>query len=143
MTDRYYLSKFVDAQDMGLYEKALQEINGGRKMSHWMRLIFPLLRGFGHSHNTWFYGITCADKARAYLEHPILGPRLREISGALILLEETDPQRVMGNPDWLKLGSCMTLFDYVSPNDIYDRVLRKLYSGSHCPKRISMLLNSK
>lgn len=140
MADRYYLARFKNAQDLGVYEKALTEVKNGRKMSHWMWFIFPQLRGIaGHSHNTWFYGITCADEARAYLEHPVLGARIREISEALMSLEEHDPQRVMGNPDWMKLGSCMTLFDYVSPDDVFARVLRKFFAGSRCPRTLSRL----
>jgi uncharacterized protein (DUF1810 family) len=143
MADRYYLARFRNAQDLGVYEKALEEIKSGRKMGHWMWFIFPQLRGFGHSRNTWFYGITCADEAKAYLADPVLGPRLREISEVLTELEQNDPQQVMGNPDWLKLGSCMTLFDYVSPNDVFDRVLRKFYAGARDLKSLAMLKKTK
>lgn len=140
MADRYCLARFTNAQDMGVYERALGEIKAGRKMSYWMWFIFPQLRNIGgHSRNTWFYGITCADEAREYLAHPVLGPRLREISEALMGLEESDPRRVMGDPDWLKLGSCMTLFDYVCPGDVFDRVLKKFYSGARCPRTLSKL----
>jgi uncharacterized protein (DUF1810 family) len=139
MADRYYLARFRNAQDFGVYEKALEQIKSGRKMGHWMWFIFPQLRGFGHSRNTWFYGITCVDEAKAYLADPILGQRLREISEALTELEENDPQQVMGNPDWIKLGSCMTLFDYVSPNDVFDRVLRKFYSGARDLKSLEII----
>ncbi|MDE5877474.1 MAG: DUF1810 domain-containing protein [Muribaculaceae bacterium] len=138
MADRYYLARFKNAQDFGVYEKALEEVRKGRKMSHWMWYIFPQLRGFGHSHNTWFYGITCADEARAYLEDEKLGGRLREICQVLLELPETDPNRVFRD-DWIKLGSCMTLFDYVSPNDIFDKILKKYFAGSRDLKSLSML----
>jgi uncharacterized protein (DUF1810 family) len=139
MADRYYLARFKNAQEFGVYEKALAEIKNGRKMGHWMWFIFPQLRGFGHTRNTWFYGITCADEARAYLQDEVLAKRLREISEALLEIPQNDPRQVMGDPDWLKLGSCMTLFDYVSPNDVFDRVLRKFYSGSRDPKSLEIL----
>lgn len=141
MADRYYLARFKNAQDFGVYEKALSEIRNGRKLSHWMWFIFPQIKGFGHSHNTQFYSIKCADEARQYLEDPVLGKRLREICGALLELPETDPARVFGTPDWMKLGSSMTLFDYVSPNDVFDKVLAKYFSGSRDLKSITIIRN--
>jgi uncharacterized protein (DUF1810 family) len=143
MADIYNLARFRSAQESGVYEKALEEIRSGRKMSHWIWFIFPQLRGFGNSRNTWFYGITGADEAEAYLADPVLGPRLREISEALTELEQNDPRQVMGNPDWLKLCSCMTLFDYVSPNDVFDRVLHKFYAGNRDLKSLAMLKTPK
>jgi uncharacterized protein (DUF1810 family) len=137
--DRYYLARFKNAQDFGVYEKALKEIKLGRKTSHWMWFIFPQLRGLGYSQKASFYGITCANEARAYLEDPVLGSRLREISEALTKLEQNDPQQVMGNPDWLKLNSCMTLFDYISPNDVFQHVLKKFYNGIKDIKTIKIL----
>jgi uncharacterized protein (DUF1810 family) len=142
MADRYYLARFRNAQDYGVYEKALQEIRNGQKTGHWMWFIFPQVRGFGHSRNTWFYGITCADEAKAYLEDPVLSARLREICEALMEIPQNNAQQVMGYPDCLKLGSSMTLFDYVSPNDVFARVLDKFYSGSRDLKSLSMLRKS-
>ena len=138
MADRFYLARFRNAQDFGVYEQALSEVKSGRKQTHWMWYIFPQLRGFGHSRNTWFYGITGADEARAYLEDPILGPRLREICQALMDLQESDPQAVFGW-DWVKLGSSMTLFDYVAPNDLFGQVLNKFFSGSSDPNTLAKL----
>lgn len=138
MADRFDLARFRNAQDFGVYEQALSEVKSGRKQTHWMWYIFPQLRGFGHSRNTWFYGITGADEARAYLEDPILGPRLREICQALMDLQESDPQAVFGW-DWVKLGSSMTLFDYVAPNDIFGQVLNKFFSGSSDPNTLAKL----
>lgn len=139
MADRYFLQRFKNAQDFGVYEKALQEIKNGRKVSHWMWFIFPQITGFGHSHNTKYYSIKCADEARAYLKDEILGSRLREICGALMDLPETDPGHVFGTPDWMKLGSSMTLFDYVSPNDIFAKVLDKFFAGSRDLKSLSII----
>ena len=130
MADRYYLARFKNAQDFGVYEKALSEIKNGRKMSHWMWYIFPQIVGFGHSYNTKFYAIKCADEARAYLDDQLLGSRLREICAALLELPASDPGQVFGSPDWMKLGSSMTLFDYVSPGDVFAKVLDKYFAGS-------------
>ena len=138
MADRFHLARFRNAQDLGVYEQALSEVKSGRKQTHWMWYIFPQLRGFGHSRNTWFYGITGADEARAYLEDPILGSRLREICQALMDLQESDPQAVFGW-DRVKLGSSMTLFDYVAPNDIFGQVLNKFFSGSADPNTLAKL----
>ncbi len=129
MEDRYYLARFKNAQDFGVYEKALQEVKNGRKMSHWMWFIFPQIAGLGHSHTTRFYAIKSAEEAKAYLKDEVLGPRLREICRALMELDGTEPVQVFGTPDWMKLQSCMTLFDYVSPNDIFNQVLCKYFNG--------------
>ena len=142
MADRYYLARFRNAQSFGVYEKALQEVKQGRKVSHWMWFIFPQMRGFGHSRNTWFYGITCTDEAIAYLEDEILSTRLREICQALLDLEENDPRAVFA-PDWIKLGSCMTLFDYVSPNDIFDKVLEKFFSKARDINTLTKIRNQQ
>lgn len=138
MPDRYYLARFRNAQDFGVYEQALCEVKSSRKQSHWMWYIFPQLRGLGHSHNSWFYGITCAEEARAYLEDATLGPRLREMCRVLMELPESDPQAVFGW-DWVKLGSSMTLFDFVAPDDIFKCVLDKFFSGSADPNTLEKL----
>lgn len=139
MADRFFLTRFKNAQDLGVYEKALQEVRNGRKMSHWMWFIFPQITGFGHSYNTFYYSIKSKEEAIAYLEDPILGPRLREISQALLELPTSNPAEIFGFPDWLKLGSSMTLFDYVSPNDVFDKVLKKYFSGSRDLNSISFI----
>lgn len=141
MADRFFLQRFKNAQDFGVYEKALQEIKNGKKMSHWMWFIFPQIVGFGHSYNTKYYAIKSADEARAYLEDKILGSRLREICSALLELPKTDPGQIFGFPDWMKLGSSMTLFDHVSPNDIFAKVLDKFFSGSRDLKSLSIIRN--
>lgn len=139
MGDKFFLTRFKNAQDFGVYEKAFQEIKNGRKVSHWMWFIFPQIVGFGHSHNTRYYAIKSAEEARAYLADPLLGGRLREICEALLELPETDPGRIFGTPDWMKLGSSMTLFDYVSPDDIFCKVLRKYFAGSRDLRSISII----
>lgn len=140
MADRYFLTRFKNAQDFGVYEKALREVKNGRKVSHWMWFIFPQIIGFGHSRNTFYYAIKSADEAKAYLEDLVLGPRLREICEALLELPKTNPAEIFRD-DWVKLGSSMTLFDYVSPNDVFDKVLKKYFSGSRDLRSITIIRN--
>ena len=128
MADIYNLERFKQAQDLGVYDQALEEVRNGRKTGHWIWFIFPQLRGFGSSYNTHFYGITCADEARAYLADPVLGDRLRTITQAFLSISLT-PFEVFGHVDTLKLRSCMTLFDFVSPNDLFGQVLDAKFEG--------------
>jgi len=139
MADRYYLARFKNAQDFGVYEKALQEIKNGRKMSHWMWFIFPQLKWLGRSSTSMFYGINGLDEAREYLAHPILGERLREISQMLLQLDTNDAHAVFGSPDDMKLRSCMTLFDKISPNDIFADVLDKYFDGQRDCRTLSIV----
>lgn len=129
MTGNFDLQRFVDAQRRA-YATAREEIRRGRKRSHWMWYIFPQVRGLGFSSNAHYYGIESLEEAAAYLAHPVLGANLREISGILLTLDTNDPYRVFGTPDDMKLCSCMTLFDCVEPNGVFDKVLAKYYGGS-------------
>lgn len=139
MTDKYNLARFRNAQEHGVYEKALAEIKSGRKLSHWMWFIFPQIEGLGHSRTSRFYSLKSADEARAYLEDGLLAGRLREICEALLGLPGNDPVRVFGTPDWMKLSSSMTLFDYVSPDDVFAKVLDKYYGGNRDMKTKALL----
>ncbi len=122
------------------YPQALREIRAGRKMSHWIWYIFPQLRGLGQSQRSWDFGITGADEARRYLSHPVLGSDLREISGALLELDESDPVKVMGGIDAVKLKSCMTLFAAVSDKgSVFHRVLDKFFGGEMDSDTLSRL----
>jgi len=133
------LARFVKAQE-GDYARALREIQSGRKRSHWMWYIFPQLRGLGFSSTAQFYGIRDLEEARAYWTHPVLGPRLVEISEALLALETNDPGRVLGYPDDLKLRSCMTLFELAAPEQpVFGRVLEKFYAGRRDPRTLELL----
>ncbi len=123
------LDKFVSAQARD-YETALREIRDGRKRSHWMWYIFPQLQGLGFSQTAQYYGIRDLEQAKDYMEHPILGPRLVEISEALMGLATGNPAIVMGYPDDLKLCSCMTLFELAAPEQpVFAQVLDKFYGG--------------
>ena len=130
------LERFVKAQEEGYgsYHEALEEIKSGRKYGHWIWYIFPQIKGLGHSYNSEYYGISGEDEARAYLNHPVLGSRLREITKAFLNLDSHSAYAILGRPDDIKVQSCMTLFDLVSPNDIFAEVLIKYYDGIRCQK---------
>ena len=129
------LGRFIESQDTGgVYREALREIKEGRKQSHWIWFVFPQIKGLGHSYNSEFYGISGKEEARAYLEHPVLGSRLKEITIALLDCNKPSINDIFEFPDNLKVKSCMTLFDLVSPNDIFRKVLDKYYEGLPCEK---------
>lgn len=132
MTDENNLERFVEAQEhpMAGYEVALAEIEHGRKMSQWRLYIFPQLRGLGHSRYSHFYGIADRKEAEAYVAHPILGPRLREITDALLANTNKSAVAILGEIDAQKVKSCMTLFDCISQNDIFADVLDSFYNGA-------------
>ena len=123
------LDRFLDAQ-RGDYAVALAEVRRGRKTSHWMWYIFPQIAGLGQSSTARYYSIRDLEEAREYYAHPVLGQRLREISGALLELRGSDPVAVFGGIDSMKLKSSMTLFAVAAPDDpIFQQVLDKYYGG--------------
>ena len=129
------LERFVEAQNM-VYDMAFREIKEGQKRGHWIWFIFPQIKGLGHRYNSEYYGISGVKEAKAYLEHPLLGVRLREITQAMFDCGNPSADDILGFPDVLKVRSCMTLFDMVSPNDIFKQVLDKYYDGKPCDKTI-------
>lgn len=136
--DEYNLTRFIEAQE-GVYPTALQEVREGYKRSHWMWFIFPQMRGLGRSYYANFYGISNAEEAKAYLSDPILGPRLRKISEALLELETDDAREVFGGIDSVKLRSSMTLFDAVEPGSVFARVLDKYFNGQRDNRTIKII----
>lgn len=128
--NEYNLQRFIDAQETE-YATALSEIRSGGKRSHWIWYIFPQQKGLGHSYNSEYYGLDGTGEARAYLAHPLLGARLREISGALLEHKgRTTIRRLMGSQiDVLKLRTCMQLFDSISPGDIFAEVLDAFFNA--------------
>lgn len=129
MEDKYNLNRFLLAHQFN-YENALREITDGHKRTHWIWFIFPQLAVLGRSANGKYYGISGYDEAKAYLEHPILGARLREVTTALLQHSGESAVDILGVIDAVKVRSCMTLFDAVSPNDIFRDVLDAFYSGT-------------
>ena len=137
--DPYNLNRFVEAQH-GSYERALSEINSGRKRSHWMWYIFPQLDGLGFSSTSKFYAITNVDEARAYLEHPVLGPRLLACAEAVIRIDGRSATQIFGSPDDMKLKSCATLFACVSPErSVFHQLLVRYYEGGVDSKTLRLL----
>jgi uncharacterized protein (DUF1810 family) len=114
--DPFDLQRFVDAQ-ASVYDQALQELARGRKTSHWMWFIFPQLRSLGRSNTAIRYGIASREEAVAYLQHPVLGQRLRQCVDQLLGLDVSDPHAIFGSPDDLKLRSCLTLFAEAAPGE--------------------------
>ena len=137
----YDLDRFVNAQDSETYTyaDALTEIKDGHKQGHWIWYVFPQIKGLGHSYKSEFYGISSKEEAKAYLEHPTLGKRLRDITQAFLDCNNPSAFNILGFPDVLKVQSCMTLFDMVSPGDIFNNVLDRYYEGKRCEKTIRRL----
>lgn len=133
------LQRFLDAQATD-YAPALAEITAGRKRSHWMWYVFPQIQGLGFSDISRRYAIRNLAEAAAYLEHPVLGSRLVEISTALLGLAGSDANRVFGSPDDLKLKSSMTLFAAVPGADaVFEKVLAKFFGGVRDGKTLQVL----
>lgn len=123
------LSRFTNAQGKD-YQTALSELKNGKKKSHWMWYIFPQIKGLGLSETAKFYAIQNLDEAKAYLNDPILGKRLVEISKALTGLPTNSANQIFGSPDDLKLRSSMTLFAAVPGADpVFKQVLDKYFDG--------------
>jgi uncharacterized protein (DUF1810 family) len=137
--DPYDLKRFLLAQEAD-YDRALSEIRVGRKRSHWMWYIFPQFDGLGFSSTAKHYAIRSLAEAKAYLEHPVLGPRLLECAEAVVSLEGRSATEIFGSPDDLKLGSCATLFASVSSRgSVFDRLLGKYYQGKRDAKTLRLL----
>ncbi len=116
MADPFNLRRFVEAQESE-YGTALAELRAGRKTSHWIWFIFPQIAGLGQSPTARFYAIVSLDEARAYLRHPVLGPRLHECLEVLQSLGPTSAERVFGSLDAMKFRSSLTLFRQADPDD--------------------------
>jgi uncharacterized protein (DUF1810 family) len=133
------LTRFLDAQKKD-YQIALSEIKSGRKKSHWMWYIFPQISGLGQSETSKYFAIKNIEEAREYLNHNILGHRLREISNELLNLKESNAKNIFNTPDDLKLKSSMTLFAQVDKdNSIFEKMLDKFFKGEMDNKTIKIL----
>jgi uncharacterized protein (DUF1810 family) len=133
------LQRFVSAQQTD-FATALAEIQSGRKRSHWMWYIFPQIQGLGFSETSKFYAIKDRQEAQAYLQHPVLGPRLKEISQVLLNLDSSDATRILGSPDDVKLKSSMTLFAALEGADpVFEQVLDKFFRGEADAKTWQLL----
>jgi uncharacterized protein (DUF1810 family) len=131
MDDPYDLSRFVAAQDSGgAYEQAAAELRRGRKASHWMWFVFPQIAGLGQSQTSRWFAISSLDEARAYLAHPVLGPRLVECAGIVAQAQGRSAEQIFGGLDAQKLRSSVTLFLRAAPGEpVFAQVLDRFFDG--------------
>jgi len=128
-SDPHNLQRFVDAQK-SVYDTVRAELKRGRKHSHWMWFIFPQIAGLGHSAMSMRYAISSLEEAKAYLQHPILGLRLRECTRLVTLAAGRSAYEILGSPDDMKFHSCLTLFGEAAPDDpIFRDALEKYFEG--------------
>jgi uncharacterized protein (DUF1810 family) len=139
VSDPHNLQRFIDAQD-GAYESALAELRRGSKQTHWMWFIFPQLRGLGLSPTAQCYGIASLEEAEAYLEHPLLGSRLREcVDTILSWHNRRAAEQILGPVDALKLRSCLTLFDRVETDSLFASGLASFFAGEPDERTLALL----
>jgi len=137
--DPFHLQRFVDAQ-RAVFHQALAELRAGRKEGHWMWFMLPQLCGLGRSHLAQRYAISCRAEAAAYLEHPLLGPRLRDCVAAITGIDGSPIEDILGRPDDLKFCFCLTLFSAVAEDPaLFDRALDKFYGGHADPLTLRLL----
>jgi len=138
-SDPYQLERFVEAQDDD-YERALSEIRRGRKQSHWMWYVFPQFDGLGVSATSKHYALKSVAEARAFLAHPVLGPRLLECADAVLRVDDRTATEIFGYPDNMKLQSCATLFASVSAADsVFHRLLEKYFDGEMDARTVRLI----
>ena len=132
-SDPYNLQRFITAQDP-VFEEVCDELRAGRKKSHWMWFIFPQIRGLGNSPTAQKYAIASIDEAKAYLNHPILGARLRECCSLVNEVEGRSIEEIFGYPDDLKFRSSVTLFAHAAAeNKVFTDALDKYFDGEEDP----------
>ena len=139
MNDPYNLQRFVDAQNE-VFNRALAELERGRKESHWMWFIFPQLAGLGRSATAQYYALGSIGEARAYLAHQVLGPRLgQSVEAVLQWAGKRSAEQIFGPVDAAKLRSSMTLFDRVAPAGAFGRSLEGLFDGERDERTLALL----
>lgn len=139
MDDRFHLDRFVEAQQ-GVYEDVLSELRAGRKRSHWMWFIFPQIHGLGHSSTAQLYAISGLDEAVAFLDHPLLGRRLRECTALANAIRSSSAREVFGSPDDLKFRSSMTLFAQAATDKaVFLQALEKYFGSAPDPRTLQRL----
>ena len=140
--DPFDLERFVRAQAPD-YERALSELRNGEKRSHWMWYIFPQIEGLGQSPMSHRYSIKSGAEARAYLAHPVLGPRLRECAVVVNGIVGRSAYEIFGSPDDMKLRSCATLFASVSDDAVFSQLLRKYFNDEKDKETLRLLINEE
>ena len=131
MADVYNLQRFVDAQNAkGTYDRAVQELRRGHKTSHWMWFVFPQIAGLGLSDMSRRFAISSLEEAKAYLDHPVLGPRLKECARLVVQTQAPSAEQIFGGIDAQKLRSSMTLFSRAAPDEpLFKQVLDQYFGG--------------
>jgi uncharacterized protein (DUF1810 family) len=136
----YNLQRFVNAQNP-VYEEVRSELRDGQKRTHWMWFVFPQIDGLGDSPTARRFAISSIDEAKAYLQHPVLGPRLRECTGLVNDIQGKRIEEIFGYPDYLKFRSSMTLFSQAVPDmPVFAEALRKYFGGENDALTIERLL---
>jgi uncharacterized protein (DUF1810 family) len=139
MTDTFNLERFVDAQAR-VYPQVCRELQAGQKESHWMWFIFPQIAGLGHSPMSVRFAIASLDEARAYLAHPVLGPRLRQSASLALDVEGRSAHDIFGSTDEMKFRSSVTLFARAAADqDVFQRCLGKYFAGAEDPATLARL----
>ena len=137
--DPYDLQRFVDAQNP-VYDRVRAELRNGRKQTHWMWFIFPQIAGLGHSAMAQRYAISSAAEARAYLDHPVLGQRLRECTRMVLAVERRSAHDILGSPDDMKFRSCLTLFAHTAAEEpVFRDALEKYFEDKFDPLTVEKL----
>lgn len=137
--DRFNLTRFINAQEM-VYPRVLFELRNGRKRTHWMWFIFPQIDGLGNSSTTKHYAIKSIEEAKEYLNHPVLGKRLKECAAAVLAIEERSISEIFGHPDDQKLKSSLTLFESIADSDpIFTSLVDKYFNGERDSGTLTIL----
>jgi uncharacterized protein (DUF1810 family) len=143
MAAAYNLPRFLDAQE-GVYDTVLAELRAGRKASHWIWFIFPQIAGLGHSGMAQQFAIASLDEAKAYLQHPVLGPRLRACTQLVLDVNGRSAEEIFGYPDHLKFRSCMTLFlTATTDNTLFNDALLKYFDGKPDQLTLDLLVQQQ
>ena len=141
INDKFELNRFIEAQEP-LYPTVLKELKNGIKLSHWMWFIFPQVFGLGQSKTTQFYAIKSKEEAIAYLNHPLLGERLRECAALLLSHEDKTASQIFGSPDSFKLQSSMSLFAFVAGDEkLFQIILDKFYENNSDERTNKIILS--
>jgi uncharacterized protein (DUF1810 family) len=138
--DPFDLQRFVAAQ-APVFDTVLEELRAGRKRSHWMWFVFPQLRGLGHSATAQFYGLASLEEARAYVAHPLLGPRLDLSTKTVLASGGGSLNAIFGSPDDMKFRSSMTLFAFAAPdtNNVFRQALDRWCDGRMDQRTLALI----
>ena len=139
MNDLFDLNRFVDAQNH-IYDSVVSELKNGEKRGHWMWYIFPQVKGLGSTSTSVRFAISSKNEAISYLNHPILGERLKQCTELVLNINGRTSEQIFHYPDTLKFRSCMTLFDVASESDgIFKDAIQKYFGGSADQRTIDIL----